>query len=135
MNGIKSRIRQFRKDMGMTMAEFSKGIGVSAGNVGDWESEARTSVPGAQALISIANTYDVSIDWLLLGAKASHENSIDKKSYSEHIRAEYAANPELFSKLVEASLRMNEQDLLELLKFAEAIQRSSTQSTLESQTI
>ncbi|URN94980.1 MAG: helix-turn-helix domain-containing protein [Candidatus Pristimantibacillus lignocellulolyticus] len=124
MKEIKNRIRQFRKDMGLTMAEFAKEIGVSAGNVGDWESESRTSVPGAQALISIANTYDVSIDWLLLGEISNRENSLDEKSYSEHIKAKYAENPELFAKLMEISFRMNEQDLTDLLKFAEAIQRT-----------
>jgi len=124
MKEIKTRIRQFRKDMGMTMAEFAKEIGVSAGNVGDWESESRNSVPGAQALISIAKKFGVSIDWLLLGKISSNENSLEEKSYSEHIKAEYAANPELFAKLMEISFRMNEQDLSDIVKFAEAIQRT-----------
>ena len=123
MKEVKKRIRQFRKDKGYTMAEFAKEIGVSPGNVGDWESESRTSVPGAQALITIAQTYDISIDWLLMGKEANHEEAKDR-AYSEHIRAEYAANPESFASLMDAAFRMNEQDLSELLKFAEAIQRT-----------
>ncbi|WP_270171244.1 helix-turn-helix domain-containing protein [Paenibacillus sp. SYP-B4298] len=67
MYSVKKRLRQLRQELGLTMSEFSQQIHVSAGNVGDWESEKRSSTPGAKALIAIANTYNVSLDWLLLG--------------------------------------------------------------------
>ncbi|RKP47359.1 XRE family transcriptional regulator [Cohnella endophytica] len=67
MKPIKDRLRQLRQENGLTMAEFAKKISVSPGNVGDWESEYRPSIPGAKALISISQTFDVSLDWLLLG--------------------------------------------------------------------
>nr|WP_269846502.1 helix-turn-helix transcriptional regulator [Paenibacillus roseus] len=56
-----------RQELGMTMAEFSYEIHVSPGNVGDWESEKRSSTPGTKALVAIAEAYNVSLDWLLLG--------------------------------------------------------------------
>lgn len=67
MNAIKRRLKQLRLSKGLTMAEFAQRIDVSPGNVGDWESESRSSVPGAKALIAISRTFDVSPDWILLG--------------------------------------------------------------------
>lgn len=67
MNGIKRRLKQLRLTRGLTMAEFAQQIDVSPGNVGDWESESRGSVPGAKALIAISQAFDVSPDWILLG--------------------------------------------------------------------
>ncbi|MHA7963827.1 helix-turn-helix domain-containing protein [Paenibacillus sp. CAU 1782] len=67
MDGIKGRIKYLRKKHGLTMAEFSARIHVSPGNVGDWESEKRSSTPGTKALIAIAEEFKVSLDWLLLG--------------------------------------------------------------------
>lgn len=67
MNAIKRRLKQLRLNKGLTMAEFAQRIEVSPGNVGDWESESRSSVPGAKALIAISRTFGVSLDWILLG--------------------------------------------------------------------
>lgn len=49
------------------MSEFSREIHVSVGNAGDWESAKRPSTSGTRALVSIANAYNVSLDWPLLG--------------------------------------------------------------------
>lgn len=68
MNAIKRRLKLLRLTKGLTMAEFAQRIDVSPGNVGDWESESRSSVPGAKALIAISQAFDVSLDWILLGA-------------------------------------------------------------------
>ncbi|MBB6736006.1 helix-turn-helix domain-containing protein [Cohnella zeiphila] len=67
MHTIKQRLKHIRQASNLSMAEFGEKIGVSAGNVGDWESERRPTVPGARALVSIAETFSVSLDWLLLG--------------------------------------------------------------------
>ncbi|WP_053373935.1 helix-turn-helix domain-containing protein [Paenibacillus sp. FJAT-27812] len=71
MHDIKRRLKQLRQEKNLTMSEFAKLISVSPGNVGDWESESRTSIPGAKALISIATIFDVSLDWILLGHKST----------------------------------------------------------------
>jgi len=114
MNDIKHRIRDLRKQHGLTIAEFAKSIQVSAGNVGDWESIKRTSVPGAQALIAISKAYNVSIDWLLLGEK--HDSYQIESPYSEYIKPKYAAHPRLFIELVEHSLRLSEDELEQLVQ-------------------
>lgn len=114
MQDIKARIRWLRKQHGLTMAQFAKSIQVSPGNVGDWESEKRPSVPGAQALIQIAKTYDVSIDWLLMGAAS--QPAASNQSYSAYIKPEYAAHPELYQQLTELALTMTEEELLRLIQ-------------------
>lgn len=120
MEQIKLRIRLLRQQLGMTMAEFAKSIDVSPGNVGDWESTKRPSVPGAQALIAIALTHQISLDWLLLGvgepsAKHASPSSDNESSYSEYIKPEFAANPQLFQKLIEIALPMSEEELKVLI--------------------
>lgn len=67
MEQLKNRLRELRKTLGMTMAELAAAISVSPGNVGDWESEKRNSVPSASALVAIGSELGVSLDWLLLG--------------------------------------------------------------------
>lgn len=112
MQEIKVRIKELRMQHGLTMAQFAKSIGVSAGNVGDWESEKRPSVPGAQALIAIAQTYNISIDWLLMGVTPA---ASDKSLYSTYIKPQYAAHPQLFQQLAEQALTMSEDELYTLL--------------------
>lgn len=107
---IKVRIRQLRKEHGLTMVEFAKVVGVSPGNVGDWESSKRPSVPGAHTLISISKAFDVSIDWLLLGVEKDSQ-----QQYSEHIKPQYAADPEVYEEIMELALRLDKVGLLMLL--------------------
>lgn len=124
MDEIKLRIRKLRKENELTMAEFAKSLGVSAGNVGDWESETRKSVPGASALIAIANTYDVSIDWILLGVEKEQQTS-----YSEFIKPEYASDSKLFEQIVESMLRLGKTELYQVLDFVEGLELDQQQVT------
>ena len=62
---IVERIKELRTKTGLSQAKFASLIGVSAGNVGTWESGA--SLPGALALKNIALKLGCSIDWLLTG--------------------------------------------------------------------
>lgn len=88
---IKKRLKQLRKDHGLTMAEFAQKIAVSPGNVGDWESGSRSSIPGAKALIAIADTFEVSIDWILLGPAASSAPAWSAASSEQAAREEEEA--------------------------------------------
>ena len=62
---IVNRLKEIRLKTGLSQAKFGNIIGVSAGNVGMWESG--SSLPGAIALKNIALKFDCSIDWLLTG--------------------------------------------------------------------
>lgn len=56
-------IKGLRKQRNITQVQLAEAIGVSAGNVGDWESG--KSRPGYGALISLSHFFHVSADVLL----------------------------------------------------------------------
>ena len=73
---IGERIKLLREKHGLSQAAFGKRIGVSSGNVGDWESEKKKSLPGAKAIYTIAKEFEVSADWLLAGEEFLGDSSL-----------------------------------------------------------
>ena len=74
---IGSRIKELRKAEGISQAKLAESIGVSAGNVGEWE--LGRSKPGADALVSLSRYFNVSTDWLLTG-KAANTQKLEQIS-------------------------------------------------------
>ena len=62
---IIERIKALRESSGLSQAKFASLIGVSSGNVGQWERY--STLPGAIALRSIAQKLGCSVDWILTG--------------------------------------------------------------------
>ena len=56
------KIRQLRKDRHLTQAEVAKEVGLSARGYQDLELGAK---PRYDALLHLADFYDVSVDWLM----------------------------------------------------------------------
>ena len=56
------KIRQLRKDRHLTQAEVAKEVGLSARGYQDLELGAK---PRYDAMLHIADFYDVSVDWLM----------------------------------------------------------------------
>lgn len=56
-------LKHLRKEKGVTQPQLADAIGVSKGNVGDWETG--KSRPGFDAIIALAQYFDVSADYLL----------------------------------------------------------------------
>lgn len=69
MHEINERVKEIRLKNNLSMAKFADVIGVSPGNVGDWEGGKKKSVPSAAALIAISSSFDVSLDWLMTGTE------------------------------------------------------------------
>lgn len=67
MREINERVKEIRLRHNLSMAKFADVIGVSAGNVGDWEGGKKKTTPSAAALIAISSSFDVSLDWLMTG--------------------------------------------------------------------
>jgi transcriptional regulator with XRE-family HTH domain len=89
MDGVKKRIKQLRKEKGLTGTALAELIGVSQGNISDWENEKRTSTPTTKALIAMAKELNVSLNWLLLGEgnqyldeKRIYDNEVHPDEYS-----------------------------------------------------
>jgi transcriptional regulator with XRE-family HTH domain len=62
--GLGERIRTRRRDLSLSQDSLAKAAGVNQTTLSRWE---RGEVPIAESLRAIADTLDVSIDWLLTG--------------------------------------------------------------------
>ena len=56
-------LRELRSKKGVTQVELAKAIGVSNGNVGDWERG--RSKPGYEALVALARYFEIDAGRLL----------------------------------------------------------------------
>lgn len=63
VNMFSAILKDLRVKKGISQTKLAKEIGVSAGNISDWESD--RSKPGYLALISLARFFEVSADYLL----------------------------------------------------------------------
>lgn len=72
--GIGKRIKDLRKASKITQAELAKKIGVSPGNVGDWERG--RAKPGFDALLALSKFFDKSVDWLMTGKEKACLNNV-----------------------------------------------------------
>ena len=69
-----SRIRELRKERKMSQRELAEKLNVSQQTIGAWETE--RIIPGADTLGNIANYFDVTTDYLLVGKRTpDHEKS------------------------------------------------------------
>lgn len=78
MDGFGERLRRLRKDRDITQGQLAEVIGVVPSAVGKYE-RIPQSYPSVEALIEIADYFNVSIDYLLKGVQAapSVENNLN----------------------------------------------------------
>ncbi|WP_427340857.1 helix-turn-helix domain-containing protein [Caloranaerobacter sp. DY30410] len=62
---IKDRIKQLRKSKNLTLKGLAEQINVAYSNISDWERG--RAKPSADALIALADFFNVTTDWLLTG--------------------------------------------------------------------
>lgn len=77
---IADRIRELRKNKGLSQEELAEQLGVSRQAISKWESE--QSVPDIEKIILISDYFEVSTDYVLKGIELS--NAIGKKT-KKHI--------------------------------------------------
>lgn len=56
-------LKRLRTENGVTQPQLAEALGVSKGNVADWETG--KSLPGYKAIIKLAKYFDVSADYIL----------------------------------------------------------------------
>lgn len=94
-------LKQLRREKGVTQTELAQAIGVSGGNVGDWERG--RAKPGFDAIISLSRFFEISTDDLLLhDCESTQKNITTKKELSD---SEY-----------QLSLTKDEYDLLQMYR-------------------
>lgn len=93
---IIERIKYVREKHNLNQKEFANLIGVSQGNVGDWERG--RSLPSTSVIVKIVNQFNISADWLLIGNTCIKENQ--KYNFLENLNKEELNSIERFSKFL-----------------------------------
>lgn len=62
MNIFIKRLKEMRKDKGLSMSELANKIGVSTNTISRWERGER--IPNLEALVALAKFFKVSTDYL-----------------------------------------------------------------------
>ena len=62
---VSQRLLELRRDFGLSQEGLARRLEVSVSTVAKWERN--DSLPGARALLRLAEIFNVSINWLLLG--------------------------------------------------------------------
>lgn len=75
---IADRIKDLREQKSLTQAELARKLGITRSSVNAWEMG--ISVPSTQYVVELANTFDISTDYLLCVDKSA---SIDISGLSE----------------------------------------------------
>lgn len=78
---IYNRIKALREQKGITQAELGKTLGISRASVNSWE--LGISSPSTQYIVALSQLFDVSTDYLLLGANTESTISIDGLTESD----------------------------------------------------
>ena len=65
METFGSRMKQARRDAGLTQQQVAEKLGVNHSNVSQWESDKHT--PQFSAIVKFCEETGVSLDWLVLG--------------------------------------------------------------------
>ena len=70
---LSKQIAQLRKNIGMSQAQLAKQLNISPSTIGMYEQGRR--VPALDMLITMANLFNVSLDYLVTGSEfISHTN-------------------------------------------------------------
>ncbi len=74
-------LKELRAKKGLTQGQLAKAVGVSPGNVGDWETG--KSKPGYNALAALTRIFEVSADYLLEIDTAPEKKSNALSAYKQ----------------------------------------------------
>ena len=137
MDGFGERLRRLRKERDITQGQLAEVIGVVPSAVGKYE-RIPQSYPSVEALMKIADYFDVSIDYLLRGVQAapSGENNLNGQMLnSSFVQANHggvvfngdsqkAISPEAIE-LLRIYETLNGRDRLKLLNIAVELEGGS----------
>lgn len=137
MDGFGERLKRLRKDRDMTQGQLAEIIGVVPSAIGKYE-RIPDAYPSVEALVRLADCFEVSIDYLLRGTKAvsTVENNISGHlSNSSFIQANHngiifngetqkVISPESVE-LLHIYEALGGRDRLKLLNFAVELEGSS----------
>ena len=118
MKTLGSRLKSLRKNMQLTGEEFGVKMNVSKPTVSLWESDKRT--PNAEMLQKIANFFDVSVDYLLIGKPNTTNDSYYYDSEVAELAEQIKNDPELRI-LLDAKRNLSKQDMKAIINITKSL--------------
>lgn len=118
MKTLGYRLKSLRKNMQLTGEEFGAKMNVSKPTVSLWESDKRT--PNAEMLQKIANFFDVSVDYLLIGKPNTTNDSYYYDSEVAELAEQIKNDPELRI-LLDAKRNLSKQDMKAIINITKSL--------------
>lgn len=118
MKTLGSRLKSLRKNMQLTGEEFGVKMNVSKPTVSLWESDKRT--PNAEMLQKIANFFDVSVDYLLIGKPNITNDSYYYDTEVAELAEQIKNDPELRI-LLDAKRNLSKQDMKAIINITKSL--------------
>lgn len=118
MKTLGCRLKSLRKNMQLTGEEFGAKMNVSKPTVSLWESDKRT--PNAEMLQKIANFFDVSVDYLLIGKTNTTNDSYYYDTEVAELAEQIKNDPELRI-LLDAKRNLSKQDMKAIINITKSL--------------
>lgn len=118
MKTLGCRLKSLRKNMQLTGEEFGAKMNVSKPTVSLWESDKRT--PNAEMLQKIANFFDVSVDYLLIGKPNTTNDSYYYDTEVTELAEQIKNDPELRI-LLDAKRNLSKQDMKAIINITKSL--------------
>ena len=118
MKTLGCRLKSLRKNMQLTGEEFGAKMNVSKPTVSLWESDKRT--PNAEMLQKIANFFDVSVDYLLIGKTNTTNDGYYYDSEVAELAEQIKNDPELRI-LLDAKRNLSKQDMKAIINITKSL--------------
>lgn len=118
MKTLGYRLKSLRKNMQLTGEEFGAKMNVSKPTVSLWESDKRT--PNAEMLQKIANFFDVSVDYLLIGKPNATNDSYYYDTEVAELAEQIKNDPELRI-LLDAKRNLSKQDMKAIINITKSL--------------
>lgn len=118
MKTLGCRLKSLRKNMQLTGEEFGAKMNVLKPTVSLWESDKRT--PNAEMLQKIANFFDVSVDYLLIGKPNTTNDSYYYDTEVAELAEQIKNDPELRI-LLDAKRNLSKQDMKAIINITKSL--------------
>lgn len=105
---MKNRIKQIRKEKGLTQTEFGEKIGVKGNTITMYESGAR--VPSDAVIISICREFNISEVWLRTGEGEPHIQRDEDAEWQEVLAQITVSDDDLIKRIIKAHWFMDEKE-------------------------
>ena len=117
---MEERIKELRKELGLTQTEFAERIGSAQNTITGYETGRR--VPSSQVITLIARTFDVNETWLRTGEGAMFNEVTRDERVAEFVgEALNGKSDSIKRRMISVLSRMNDDDWAAMEHFAELL--------------